>query len=93
MCCLNVRTVCTTVTLTCNIQILLNICPPPPPGCCLTGAGGGGFLIILSKEEGFEEKLQRIIETAPVSLTCWHAECSYLAVSEPNKLELVSDLV
>ena len=85
--------VCTTVTLTCNIQILLNICRSPPPGCCLAGAGGGGFLIVLSKEEGFEEKLQRIIETAPVSLTWWHAECSYLAVSEPNTLELVSDLV
>ena len=43
--------------------------PPPPPGCCLTGAGGGGFLIVLAKEEGFEEKLQRVIETVPVSLT------------------------
>jgi len=35
----------------------------------LTGAGGGGFLIVLAKEEGFEEKLQRVIETVPVSLT------------------------
>lgn len=34
-------------------------------GCCLTGAGGGGFLIVLAKEEGFEEKLQRVIETVP----------------------------
>ena len=45
----------------------LPLSKPTPSGCCLNGAGGGGFLTIIAKEEGFEGKLQRIIETVPVS--------------------------
>lgn len=62
---------------------------PCPLGCHLAGAGGGGFLAIIAKEEGYEKKLQRIIETVPVSLTS--SQLQGVHTGQPNDFKVVSN--